>query len=191
MDCQGVLLPRVTLGHSDQIEMTIEPSSATLSISVTVDGNELTGDIQLVQQNVRITPAAGSDFANVPITSPLGETLGRIDSLATRISLGGTLDNPTCKLWSSLGPAVAEAMERAVQRAGGQHARTLLVNAGKRVDERLTSVERQMTEQQARWVTRITDARTQLQTVAANERQHDRLSTERLGRRLPANSLFR
>ena len=53
--------------------------------------NKLTGDIQLVQQNVRITPAAGGDFANVPITSPLGETLGRIDSLATRISLGGTL----------------------------------------------------------------------------------------------------
>ena len=43
-----------------------------------------------------------------------------------------------------------------------------------------------MTEQQARWVTRITDARAQLQTVAANERQHDRISPERLGRRLPS-----
>jgi uncharacterized protein (TIGR03545 family) len=191
LDCQGVLLPRLTLGSSDQIEITIEPSPATLSISVAVDGEELTGDIQLVQQNVRITPAAGSDFANVPITSPLGETLGHIDSLATRISLGGTLDKPTCRLWSNLGSAVAEAMERAVQRAGGQHTRALLADAGKQVDERLTSVERQMTEQQTRWAQRIVGARAELQNVAANERPGDRISSERVGRRLPTTSLFR
>lgn len=191
MDCQGVLLPKLSLGRADQIEMTIEPSNATLSISVAVDGERLSGDVQLVQHNVRIKSAAGGDFGNVPIADALGDTIGRIDSLATRVSLGGTLANPTCKLWSNLGPAVAEAMERAVQRAGGQHSRTLLVDAGKRVDERLTDVERQMTEQQTRWLSRITVVRAQLQSVAKSEMPGDRISTERLGRRLPANSLFR
>ena len=191
MDCQGVLLPKLSLGRADQIEMTIEPSHATLSISVAVDAERLSGDIQLVQHDVRIKSAAGGDFGNVPIADALGDTIGRIDSLATRVSLGGTLANPTCKLWSNLGPAVAEAMERAVQRAGGQHSRTLLVDAGKHVDELLTDVERQMTEQQTRWSSRITAVRAQLQSVATSEMPRDRISTERLGRRLPANSLFR
>jgi uncharacterized protein (TIGR03545 family) len=191
MDCQGVLLPKLSLGRADQIEMTIEPSHATLSISVAVDGERLSGDIQLVQHDVRITSTAGGAFGDVPIADALGETIGRIDSLATRISLGGTLANPSCKLWSNLGPAVAEAMERAVQRAGGQHTRALLVDAGKHVDERLTDAERRMTEQQSRWSSRITVVQAQLQSVAKSELPRDRISTERLGRRLPANSLFR
>jgi hypothetical protein len=191
MDCHGVLLPRLALGRADQIEMTIAPSLASLSVSVAVDGEKLSGDIQVVQKNVRIVPSTGGDFAEVPITGPLEETLGRIDSLATRISLGGTLHDPTCTLWSNLGPAVAEAMQRAIQRAGGQHTRALLVDAGKQGDERLTVVERQMTEQQTKWATRITDVREQLQTVAATEAPRDRISPDRLGRRLPNNSLFR
>ena len=57
--------------------------------------------------------------------------------------------------------------------------------------ERLTDAERQMTEQQSRWSSRITVVRAQLQSVAKSELPRDRISTERLGRRLPANSLFR
>jgi len=191
MDCQSVLIPKLTLGRTEQIQIAIEPSRATLSISAAVDGERLSGDIQLVQRDVRITPTAGYEFGSVPIGSALGDTLGRIDSLATHIALGGTLANPTCKLWSNLGPAVAEAMDRAAQRADGQHTRALLADAGQQIDERLTNIERQMTEQQSRWTSRATEVRTQLQSIAKNEIPRDRISTERLGRRLPSNSLFR
>ena len=167
------------------------PSVATLSVSIAVDGEKLAGDIQLVQQNVRITPELAGDFADLPICGPLEETLGRIDSLATRISLGGTLPEPTCTLWSNLGPAVDEAMQRALEKAGSQLARATLAEAGKQVDEQLTTVEQQMNEHQTRWATHVADVRTQLQAVAASEGPHDRLSTERLGRRLPSGSLFK
>lgn len=191
VDCQGVLLPKLSLGRPDQIGMTIAPSLGSLSVSLALDGEKLTGEIQMVQQNVRITPTVGGDFANVPIAGALEESLGHIESLATRVSLGGTLSEPSCTLWSNLGPAVAEAMDHAVQRAGGQHTRALLVDAGKQVDERLAGVERQMMEQQARLTAQITDVTARLQTVAAGEAPLYRISPDRLGRRLPNNSLFR
>ena len=150
LDCQGIVLPTLALGRSDQVAMTIGPSVGSLSVSITVDREKLTGEIQMVQKDVRIVPAVGGELVDVPIAGALEESLGRIDSLATRVSLGGTLAEPNCTLWSNLGSAVAEAMERAVQRAGGLHARALMVDAGNQVDEQLTLIERQMTDQQAR-----------------------------------------
>ena len=191
MDCQGVLLPPVALGRWIGIAMSIGPSIGSLSVSVAVEGDKLNGEIQMVQQNVRIVPAAGGGFGDPVITAALADSLGHIDSFATRVSLGGTLAEPTCTLWSNLGPAVAEAMERAVQRAGGQHTRALMVEAGKHVDEQLTGVERQMTEQQTRWKTTIAAINSELQTVAAQDQPTEAFSPERLGRRLPTNSLFR
>jgi uncharacterized protein (TIGR03545 family) len=190
MDCRGIVLPQMSLGQADQLGISIAPTLGSLSVSLAIDGEKLSGDIQMVQQNVQLTPALAGEFADVPIGGTLEESLGRIDSLATRLSLGGTLSEPTCTLWSNLGPAVAEAMQHALERASAQRARELLVAAGRRVDERLTTVERQMSEQQARWNERTAAVRSQLQTVAASTVSRDRLSPERLGR-LPQNSLFR
>jgi hypothetical protein len=66
-----------------------------------------------------------------------------------------------------------------------------MVNAGQRVDEQLTVVERQMTELQNRWKSRISAASTQLRTIALDEPTGDRISADRIGRRLPEGSLFR
>ncbi len=191
LDCQGIVLPRLELGKSDQLTVAIAPSLGSLSVRLALDGEKLTGEIQMVQQNVRITPALAGDFADVPICGALEETLGRVDSLATHASLGGTLSEPTCTLWSNLGPAVAVAIERALERAGGRHVRAQFVEAGKQVDERLTTVERQMSEQQTRWSSRVAEVRVQLRVLAASEVPRDRLSPQRIGRRLPSNSLFR
>jgi uncharacterized protein (TIGR03545 family) len=191
MDCQGILLPRIELGAPDELAISMEPSVGALSLSVALDGERLTGDIQMVQKNVRLKPALAGALYDVPIAGALEETLGRVDTLATRMTLGGTLAQPTCSLWSNLGPATAEAIERALDRASGQQGRALMVAAGQHVDERLTGVERQMVEQQSRWAHRVADVRAQLRNVAANEEQPDRLSPERLGRSLPSNSLFR
>jgi uncharacterized protein (TIGR03545 family) len=191
MDCQGLLLPPVELGRPDEVAMTLGPSTGSLSVSVATDGDKLNGEIQMVQRNVHLAPAAGGGFRDAAIASALDESLGHVESLATRVTISGTLAEPKCTLWSNLGAAVAEAMERAVQRAGSQHTRSQMVAAGNHGDEQLTVVERQMTEQQARWKNRFAAINVELRTVAAEDQPTDRLSPERLGRRLPNNSLFR
>jgi uncharacterized protein (TIGR03545 family) len=191
VDCRGILLPKVELGAPAELAISMEPSVGCLSMSIAADGDRITGDIQMVQKNVRLKPTLAGSLDGVPIASALEETLCQIDSLATRISLGGTVARPTCTLWSNLGPATAEAIERAFDRATTQHGRELVATAGKQVDERLTGVESQMAEQQSRWTARISDVCAELRSIAANERSADRLSPERLGRRVPNGSLFR
>jgi uncharacterized protein (TIGR03545 family) len=191
MDCKGVLLPQMALGKSEQLALTLAPSVASLQASLSLDGEQLTGNIQLVQQNVRITPVARGELASVPLSEALQETLGHVDCLATRVTLGGTLSEPKCTLWSNVGPAVAEAIEQALDRATGQQVKAIVIDAGKRVDERLAMIEREMTEQQSGWRAQATDARDQMRAIAATQVPPGRLSPDRVGRRLPGNSLFR
>jgi uncharacterized protein (TIGR03545 family) len=190
VDCQGVLLHEMTLGRADQLGMSLAPSVGSLSVSVVLDGDKLSGDIQMLQQKVQITPALNG-AGGAALSAAMGDTLGQVNSIATRLSLGGTLREPTCTLWSNLGAAVAEAMQRAVRRTGDQHAKALLVEAGRRVDERLAEVDRQMAERQAQFTSKSTVIATRLQRIASDESPSYRISAEKGGRRLPNNSLFR
>jgi uncharacterized protein (TIGR03545 family) len=189
VDCQGVLLPGVALGHSDQFELNMGPSVGSLSVSLMVDGDRLSGDVQLVQQKVQLAPGASS-ARNLVLAGAMGESLGRINSMATRLTLGGTLEQPTCALWSNLGTACAEAMKRGFQRASGQHSKTLLVEAGRHVDERLAEIDRQIAEKQTRFASKSTEINARLQKIAAGESPRYRISAEKV-HRLPNNSLFR
>jgi uncharacterized protein (TIGR03545 family) len=190
VDCQGVLLHQMVLGRADQLGMTLAPSVGSLSVSVGLVGEKLSGNIQMVQQKVQITPALNG-AGGATLSAAMSDTLGQVNSIATRLSLGGTLREPTCTLWSNLGAAVAEAMQRAVRRTGDQHAKAMLVEAGRRVDERLAEVDRQMAERQAQFASKSTVITARLQKIAAGESPVYRISSEKGGRRLPNNSLFR
>jgi uncharacterized protein (TIGR03545 family) len=189
VDCRDVLLPSAALGRTEQLEMKLAPSVGSLSVSVVVEGEKLTGDIQMVQQKVQITPAVHGP-AGPALCSAMGETLG-VSSIATRLSLDGTLNKPACALWSNLGAAVAESMRHALRRAGDQHARELLAEAGRRVDERLAEVDRQMAELQRRLASKTTDLTARLDELATVEKPLYRISAKEGGRRLPKDSLFR
>lgn len=190
VDCQGVLLHKMALGKPDQLGMSLAPSVGSLSVSVVVDGDKLSGDIQMVQQKVQITPALNGSSGET-LTAAMSDTLGHVNSVATRLSLGGTIKEPTCTLWSNLGAAVAEAMQRAVRRTGDQHAKALLVEAGRRVDERLAEVDRQMAERQTQFANKSTVITARLQKISTDESPRYRVSSEKGGRWLPNNSLFR
>jgi uncharacterized protein (TIGR03545 family) len=190
VDCQGVLLHQMALGKDEQLGMSLAPSVGSLSVSVVVDGDKLSGDIQMVQQKVQITPALNGSGSET-LTVAMSDTLGHVNSVATRLSLGGTIQQPTCTLWSNLGAAVAEAMQRAVKRTGDQHAKALLVEAGRRVDERLAEVDRQMAERQTQFASKSTVITARLQKISTSESPRYRLSSEKGGRWLPNNSLFR
>lgn len=190
VDCQGILLPAAALGRNEQLAMHLAPSIGMLSVSVVVDGDQLTGDIQMVQQKVQLSPTVHGT-GSATLATAMGETLGRVKSIATRLSLGGTLDEPKCTLWSNLGAAVAEALERALHRTGDQYSKALLVEAGRQVDERLAEVDRQVAAKQAHFADKATDITARLQKIVAGETPRYRISAEHGGRRLPNNSLFR
>jgi uncharacterized protein (TIGR03545 family) len=193
VDCGGIVLPKLRLGRSDKLRLSIAPSTATLNISVTLEGNQLTGDIQLVQKQVEITPSVGEELDRFQVVDSLEESLQEIHSVATRISLGGTIEQPQFELWSNLGPAVAEAMNHTIQKAAATYVRQTLAESQQRVDERLAQLDRAIADEQAALAPQLaasTDALKQLAAKPGGDAK-GRLSLEQLGQQLPANSLFR
>jgi hypothetical protein len=143
-----------------------------------------------VQQQVRVKPAVVAELAQAGVGNALAECLSTIDSFATRVSLGGTLAEPTCQVWSNIGPAVAEAMERALERTREPFCKRLLAEAQQRVDARLAQLDRQIAEGQEAIAPRLTVSANTLEALTDGQRPV-RISLEDLGRRLPAESLFR
>jgi uncharacterized protein (TIGR03545 family) len=186
-----VLLPKLELGQAEQLSLTLAPSEASLTCNLVVSGQALTGEIQLVQKRVQVAPALRGNLRPVPLAAALGETLQKADGLTLRVALGGTLAEPQCTLWSSIGPAVGEAMEIALVRAAEDRSQQLLAQAQRQVDERLATLERTATQQHATLTVQMREADGELEKIASQQSAPRRLSHEQLGRRLPRNSLFR
>ncbi len=191
VDCRRVALPELRLGRSGGLEMKLAPSVGSLSISALVEGDTLRGDIQLVQKDVRITPVLQGESSGARLAAPMQEVLGGTKSVVTRVALQGTLERPSCTLWSNLGPAVAEAMEYALHKVGDEHARAALANARRQVDERLAELERQFVDEQSKLASRWRELNGQLEAIAGRQTPNGRISAERLGRQLPERSHFR
>jgi uncharacterized protein (TIGR03545 family) len=193
VDCGGIVLPKFRLGHSDKLRLSIAPSTATLNISVTLEGDKLSGDIQLVQKQVQITPSVGDELAKLEVAEALEESLGNIRMVATRVTLSGTLDEPHFELWSNLGPAVAEAMNHSIEKATTTFARNALAASQQHVDEKLAQLDRQIAEQQAALKPQLAASTNTLKqlVLARGGETKTRLTAEEVGRQLPVSELFR
>jgi uncharacterized protein (TIGR03545 family) len=191
VDCRGIALPKLWLGRAGEFELCLGPSSGSISISVVVEDEELSGDIQVVQKNVVITPAMHGELRDVRLVEPLAATLGKVDSFATRVAVRGTLEEPSCTLWSNLGPAVAEALHRAQRQAAGAHAEAVLADVRRRVDERLADSERQFAQARAKVAADLTGLARQVDAIARREKSGGRIAVERLGGRLSSGALSR
>ncbi|MEX2315671.1 MAG: hypothetical protein WD669_00870 [Pirellulales bacterium] len=190
VDCQGLTLPPQVLGRSEGLRLSMERCTASFNVSIQLNGEDLSGEIQVVQNGVQLTTAVGDDLEHVPLAAALADTLGRIDSMATRLSLSGTLAEPRLSLWSSIGPAAATAMDIALRRAADERARQVMAASQRRIDEQLAHLDRQIADEQAELLPRLASSTGQFIELAARYAPPQRLDVQRLGR-LPADSLFR
>jgi uncharacterized protein (TIGR03545 family) len=191
IDCRGIVLPKLSLGHAEELRLALAPAVGTLSVNVLVDGERLSGDIHFVQKQVRIVPVFMGGLSDLAIAAALQETLADVQSIVIRVALSGSLNEPRSSLWSNAGTVVAEAMERAVHHAADQRARSVVARAQRRVDEQLAGLDRLSSEQQSEWRSQIATATSALAKIAGEHAPDARISHGQLGRRLPAGSLFR
>jgi uncharacterized protein (TIGR03545 family) len=187
VDCRDVTLPAQSLGHADQLKLQLAPSAGSISVSVCADGDQLDGIIQLVQKNVQITSKFGDDSHPLAVD----DTLGQINSIATRLALTGTIDEPACTLWSNLGPAVALSLDHALQRHGDERARFLLGQARRKVDEQLTQLDRLLADRQATLSATLANMPQRIDSIGRHQTQRERISVEHIGGRLPSSSILR
>jgi uncharacterized protein (TIGR03545 family) len=190
VDCEEMSLGERSLGAAGPLRLQVAPSTASLTVSMSAEGNQLCGEIQLVQKQVRITPVSDADD-QLPMDEVLGDSIANVNSLATRVSLGGTIEQPACALWSNLGSAVAQALESGMQRKAEAYANALLTEARRQVDERLTALERQLCESRDELSNTANDMAERMDAIARAHGRRERISVEQAGRRLPTTSILR
>lgn len=188
-DCGSLTMPKLSLG-TNKFRLSLAPATATLRVRVMLDGDRLSGNVELEQRQVEITPTVSSELARHHFDVELAAALAQIDSVTTRIAIGGTIDQPTCDVRSDIGPAVATACEHALAEAAARFTEELLVESHQRVDERLAALGEQISDAQSLLEPQLADTVDHLDQLA-RKTTGERLSVEQLGRRLPADSLFR
>jgi uncharacterized protein (TIGR03545 family) len=190
VDCREFTCPQMALGAADGLQLSLGSATGALNVSLQLEDDRLSGDVQLVQSGVCVSTAVSESLTRTLAADRLQGTLGSIGSAATRLSLRGTLAEPKCTLWSNLGPAAAKAVEIAVADRTEERARELAVRAQRRVDEQLAQLDRKIGETQSSVAAQLEASGEDLAVMAAEYRPQQRLDAARLGR-LPAQSLFR
>jgi hypothetical protein len=190
VDCQGLLVPALNLGEPHGVQIGVAPSVGDLNMSLRRDGDKLSGDIQLTQTGEHLASLAGHELRSVALPDEL-QSLAGIRSIASRITIAGTIDDPHAAVWSTLAPAAVKALDIALRQGAKSHAQQLANQLSQRLDERLAHLDRQTNDSQARLLTELESPRSQLDQLAARYAPLKRLDVDRLGRRLPSGSLFR
>ncbi|MCA9241997.1 MAG: TIGR03545 family protein [Planctomycetales bacterium] len=147
-DCPSVTLPQLDLGKQDTLGLSVSPSTAALSLSLSLTGDRLAGDLQIVQQDVKVTPhvkaSLGGVLTDVDLQRALARQLAQSPRLVTTVTLSGDLDHPEWKLWSTAGPALAEAMNNAVTSLANDRAKQLMAKGEQEVAEHLGKLDQEI-----------------------------------------------
>jgi uncharacterized protein (TIGR03545 family) len=190
VDCGGIVLPKISLGRSKKLRLSLAPTIATLNVRITLEGDKLSGDVELVQRQVQITPTVGAALVRRNFDVELTKVLADVDTLSTRVTLAGTLERPRCHVSSNLGPAVAEAIGQALARTIAGYTNDVLAESHNRVDQCLAELDDQIADAQSALAPQLEDTTDSLDLLT-RKTTTERLSIDHLGRRLPADSLFR
>lgn len=191
LDCHGLVVPAVMLGGSERLRLSLAPTTASLVVRIEIEGEHLSGEIQLVQEDAKLSPHVGGQLGRLPIAAPLQESLRSVESVKTHVALRGTLDQPQWYVSSSLGPALAQATGEAFRQAVRHHAAQVVTKSQRDVDEQLARLDRQIAGQQQALKPQLDDSTSLLDDISQHQKQNERISYERLGNRLPEGSLFR
>ncbi|MEO0531080.1 MAG: TIGR03545 family protein [Planctomycetota bacterium] len=198
IDCPSFGLPKAQLGDTSKFALAMAPSTASLSVSVRVEGQRLSGEVQIVQDRVAMTPIVGPGANRLvrQIGTSVGEQVASLAKPATRVTLSGTLDQPQMAVWSTLGPAIAESLETAagdIVRSEGQRQ---LADVQRRIADETASLDRLLAQATDQLASQIDGPRQEIERLASgllgDTLGRGTFSFEQLGKRLPAgSSLFK
>lgn len=169
-DCASVAIPAAKLGGDGWFALAVQPSDANVRVSLSLIGEQLSGDLQFVQNQVRAVPSIAhspnSKLPVKPLEQALTATLSRLPKLTTQVDLTGTLDKPSWKLRSNLGPAVAEAMQVALRRTVDAQTDQLLAASQAEVNEQLANFEQELNQAVRRVTPKLNGPANSLKQIA-------------------------
>lgn len=198
VDCPAFDLPAAQLGDAAKFGLSMDPSTASLSVSLQIDGEQLAGEVQLVQDRVALTPQVGPNAGTLVrrLGSLAGDQVASLKKPATRVTLSGSLDDPKMAIWSTLGPAVAESLEKAATEVARAEVEGRVAQMKGRVASEMRVLDDLLANATGRLAAEIDAPQQEIQKLASrwigDQLGRGTFSFEQLGKRLPTGgSLFK
>jgi hypothetical protein len=116
VECPSLAQPKRLLGKPDQIAVAVSPATASLSLRLELDGENLSGRLSVRQEPVELKPELSAAYGGQQMADRLQDALREIRTLDVTARLSGTLKRPTCQIQSTLGPQLAQAFQRLLFR---------------------------------------------------------------------------
>lgn len=106
--------PARTLGNPEQLAVAMAPGEMLLWAELHLEGEKLTGRMLVQQKNLQLTTRLPPQYGE-RIALRVQSAASTVDSLQAQVLLAGTLDKPTWKLQSNLGPQLASGLTGALR----------------------------------------------------------------------------
>jgi uncharacterized protein (TIGR03545 family) len=111
VECPALAQPKRLLGKPDQIAVAVSPANARLSLSLQLEGENLSGRLTVRQEPVELKPELAAAYGGPQMAARIHDALREIRVLDVTAQLSGTLQRPTCQIRSTLGPQLAQAFQ--------------------------------------------------------------------------------
>lgn len=106
--------PARTLGNPEQLAVSLGPGEMLTWAELNLVGEELTGRVLVEQKELQITTKLPEHYGP-RIAQRVQEATTHVNVLQAEVRLAGTLDRPTWKLQSNLGPQLAASLTAALR----------------------------------------------------------------------------
>lgn len=199
VECPALAQPRRLLGKPDQIALAVSPSSASLSLRLELDGENLSGRLSVRQDPVELKPEIAAAYGGQQMADRLADALRDIRTLDVTAQLSGTLQRPTCRIQSTLGPRLAQAFQGLLARELETRREELAKAVQAKVEGEMLRFEQLFVAKQQALLTRLQQSGVdvqQLRELAARQvpgldRLLDKNLPKELERNLPAELRLR
>lgn len=170
--CPAIEQPPRVWGDPEGLALVVSPGQTRLDLVLDLAERQLQGRLVVVQEPLELVPQA-ERLQHEPWWPELELALGQIRSMEATVEISGSIDRPQWRLISNLGPQVAEAVNRGLDRLYEKHRKELLALAERRASEELVRFE-------ARWIAQQHDLARQLDLTSAEVQDLRQLVAQRV-----------
>ena len=133
-------LPELSLGKQGKFQLVVAPTRANVTLRLKLVGDQLEGNVEIEQRGIALSPAVAGGSLGHRLQAALASNLAGIDHATTTVTLTGTLESPDLNFDSSLGTALAQAINRAATDVVAAERERLLAKSQQQVDAQLAKL---------------------------------------------------
>ncbi len=138
-----LLVPELSLGKQGKLQMALAPSRADVTLDLKIVEDQITGSVEIAQRGIVLTPTVAGGSLGRRLQQALAASFANIDQAKTTVVVSGTLNRPDFGIDSTLGTAIATAVNGAATDLILAERKRLLAESQQQVDAQVAKLNQE------------------------------------------------